>query len=282
MKSFAISVGYLPSLDYSGFNGQFNDSKNIFTLVVQAITKARIFDKIVNPVIHYASRTDRGVGALHQVVSFQTYKKPILTEINSYLPEKIRVLSSTPVPIEFNPRRDAILRTYSYFLTFKEDIDISLLNQALSILNGTHDFRNFSKNDPKKEIKTIRTLNTTEIYAFGDRTYRIQFTAKSFLWQQIRRIIGHLIDLANGNCELHHTYQLLESTSARSKPSPAPPDGLILDNIQYNNLKFIYNLKSLKAFQNIILEHLLKLRIEKSLYNFLSSQLNSFQSLATK
>jgi tRNA pseudouridine(38-40) synthase len=131
MKRYAICLGYLPTLDYSGFSNQIHDPQNIYTIVFSAFKRARLINLKLDQQIHYASRTDRGVGALNQVIALNAEKTPILSEINSYLPDSIRALSFTNVSSEFHPRRDAQLRTYSYFLTVNGDFNLTLARKVM-------------------------------------------------------------------------------------------------------------------------------------------------------
>ena len=63
---------------------------------------ARLINNETNANVRLASRTDRGVGAIYQVVSLFTDHNPIIAEINSYLPNSIRGLGYTEVSKDFN------------------------------------------------------------------------------------------------------------------------------------------------------------------------------------
>ncbi len=273
MKRYAICLGYLPTLDYSGFSNQLQDSQNIFTLVFSAFKKARLIDPKLDPQIRYASRTDRGVGALCQVIALKAKQTPILSEINSYLPDSIRALSFSGVSSNFHPRRDAQLRTYSYFLTVNGNFNLSLARKILEMLVGSHDFHNFAKKDPTKEINTIKDIKTANIIIVGENTYQIRLSSKSFLWQQIRRIINHLIEVSTGLHDLEYTRHLLSPEPAKFKPAPAPPDNLILEYIQYEEVKFYYDQKALQSFIYILKEHLLAVKVKSALFDFMDTHL---------
>ncbi|MFX0013542.1 MAG: hypothetical protein ACFFB2_14105 [Promethearchaeota archaeon] len=268
MQRYAICLGYLPTLSYSGFSNQLHDPQNIFTQLCSAFRNARLIESEVDAEIRYASRTDRGVGALGQVLSLKTKQAPILSEINFYLPDPIQVLGLTKVSSGFHPRRDANLRTYSYFLVTDEKFDITLARETLSILIGKHDFRNFAKNDPKKEVSTVKDLKTADIFTLGDKIYQIRLSSKSFLWQQVRRIIGHLIEISAGKYDLQYTYQLLEAKRTNKKPPTAPPENLILESVQYKDLQFEYDQKSLQLFHHTLKEHLMEAKAKVALYDF--------------
>lgn len=273
MQKYAICLGYLPTFDYSGFSNQLHDPQNIFTLVFSALKNARLIDPKFDPQIRFASRTDRGVGALNQVIALNAKQIPILSEINSYLPDSIRTLSFTEVSPDFHPRRDAKIRTYSYFLTVEDDFNLSLAYQILEMLVGCHDFHNFAKRDSKKETNTIKDIKKADIYIVGENTYRIRLSSKSFLWQQIRRIVGHLIEVSTGLQDLDYTRQLLSPNPVKYKPPTAPPENLILENIQYSELKFQYDQKAIHLFNNTLKKHLQAAKAKSALYNFMDTHL---------
>ncbi|MHA2243779.1 MAG: hypothetical protein ACXADY_02300 [Candidatus Hodarchaeales archaeon] len=274
MNKYAICLGYLPMLNYSGFSSQLHDSQNIFTLVISALKNARLVDPRIKSQIRFASRTDRGVGAFNQIVSFNSKQVPILSEINSYLPESIRVLGTTGVSSDFHPRRDAVMRTYSYFLTTRKDINFTLARKTLVMLVGEHDFRNFAKRDAKNEKGTTKTIDVADIFPVGDNTYQIRISSKSFLWQMVRRIVGHLIELSNGKCDSEYTKCLLESKIVKFKPKAAPPENLVLENVQYKDVQFQYDQKSLRTFQNTLTEHFLAIKAKIALYDFITTHVH--------
>lgn len=275
MKRYAICLGYLPTLEYSGFSNQLHNPQNIFTVVYSALKKARLIAPKFDSKIRYASRTDRGVGALCQVIAINALQPPILSEINSYLPDLIRALSFIEVEADFHPRRDAQLRTYSYFLAVDEEFDLSLARKMLEMLLGSHDFHNFVKRDPTKDINTIKEIKTADILVISDNIYQIRLASKSFLWQQIRRIISHLIEVSIGLHDLEYTQRLLSPKPAKPKPAAAPPENLILEDIEYQEVKFYYNQKALQYFVSIMKEHLIDAKVKSALYTFMGANLQN-------
>jgi tRNA pseudouridine38-40 synthase len=273
MKKFAFSFGYLPITSYSGFSNQLHLSDNIFTIVISALKRARLINSETTPNIRFASRTDRGVGALNQVVSLKSPKIPILSEINSYLPDSIRALGFTEVPDNFQPRKDAELRTYSYFLSTSNDFDLPLAQKTLGMLVGEHDFRNFAKRDTTKEKRTIKTIEEANIIPVGINIYQIRISSKSFLWQMVRRIVGHLIEVTDRKSDSKSTLTLLESESVKFKPKAASPENLVLENIHYKGITFQYDQKALRLFHLTLTECLMATKAKAALYNFFTSHL---------
>lgn len=273
MRKYALLSGYLPSFEYSGFSKQLYNQQNILTIIYFALKKARLLSDD-NFDIKYASRTDRGVGALYQILTIKSENPPIITEINSYLPKSIRIYGYSLVPENFDPRIDAALRIYSYFIY--HELDLSKTRETLDILTGRHDFASFSKLDPEKPQNTIRSLKFAEIISHQDNVHQIRFGAKSFLWQQVRRMVNHIIDVSNGNCTTEVTLKLLEGKNQHPKPSPASPEYLILEKIIYNNLQLIYNTKIITNFQKDIINLYQNYRIKSELTRYLIEQMKGY------
>ena len=166
------------------------------------------------------------------------------------------------------------MRTYSYFLTTRKDINFTLARKTLVMLVGEHDFRNFAKRDTKNEKGTNKTINVADIFPVGDNTYQIRISSKSFLWQMVRRIVGHLIELNNGKCDSDYTKCLLESKIVEFKPKAAPPENLVLENVQYKDVQFQYDQKSLRTFQNTLTEHLMTAKAKTALFDFITTHVH--------
>lgn len=270
LTRFALCVGYLPALHYSGFSGQIHDSTNIFTQVRTALKDARLSTLL----LQFASRTDRGVGAIHQVIAFNTARTPILSEINAYLPNEIRVLGVARVPLSFDPRRDASLRTYSYALTTKIDNALLTFKKILKDVQGLHNFQKFAKKDPKRpHLNYMRTIENTEIKSVTSSTYQIRVSSKAFLWQQVRRIVGFLLEVISGQRSETDLAVLFDpesfpTTHSKRKPAPAPSEYLILEHVHYPHVQFHYDAKSVLGFQNTLTSHLIDTRSKAALYYF--------------
>jgi len=162
-------------------------------------------------------------------------------------------------------------------LTSIEGLDVTLASEILSLLKGKHDFRNFAKIDPSRKKNTVKEIKKAEIIPIGNGTYQIQIASKSFLWQQVRRIIGYLVEVSTGKYSSKHTNNLLESINDVKKPPAASPQYLILENIHYEKLRFQYDQKSLNSFYKIIMEHLVYARSHNALYSFITDYITDIR-----
>jgi tRNA pseudouridine38-40 synthase len=258
MPYFALKLGYVPNSSYSGFNHQFHDSTNILSIVLRALRDARIFYDLEN--VRFASRTDRGVAALNQVISLHSSRKPIISEINSYLPNEIKIFGCTEVEEKFNPRKKALSRTYSYFLVCDDSFCIERGRKALNMLIGTHNFHNFAKIEKDKPKNTVKTIDEATMTEIGNNVIQIRITSRSFLWQQIRRMISHLVDVGTDLANFEVTEMLLLESNVSKKPPPAPPEFLVLEKIEYPNLRFFYDQKSVKSFKSYLYQNMRKIQ----------------------
>jgi len=179
-----------------------------------------------------ASRTDRGVSALGNVIQLHTPMDPmdVIGILNSNL-KYIYFHSFTEE--DFNPRH-AELRWYRYHL-FSGEYDILRLKEVARIFEGTHDFVNFTRarKNTIMEIKKIEVKEREEIIT-------IDFYARSYLWNMIRRIVAAMEKYSLG---MNFGEEIFEK---KYNFGIAPPEPLILMDIQY---PFPFKVLSLKKMR---------------------------------
>lgn len=203
-----------------------------------------------------ASRTDRDVSSRGAVFSFISSKKFYPEELNSALPIDIGVWSYSIVPLDYLPRWNAISRHYKYIFDLpvsyyeeNSNFNINLIKRGCELLKGRHDFVNFSKKDKNIEKETVKDLDIVDFSVLNNYIV-IDFHSKSFLRQQVRRMIKKLIDLGNNEINLEEFNDLFDSEKEFSY-KPADPKGLILWDIYYPEVvNFIENKKGLERMSN--------------------------------
>lgn len=178
-----------------------------------------------------ASRTDRNVSALSNVIAIES-TRPVLPSIfNGHGGNKdVWAWAHAEVPLSFNPRYTAS-KTYRYFWP-KEDSNSLLksLQERAAVFCGKHDFRWFSKTDERNSIREI-----FEIHVLDDRdSYMLEIRGKSFVWQQVRRIATAIFD--RPDLSIIQLRELLAAPHDCSDPRirPAAPQGLVLYDVQYS------------------------------------------------
>ncbi|KAI0223479.1 pseudouridine synthase deg1, partial [Massospora cicadina] len=141
--------------------------------IFAALENCRLVADAKNLDLSRCGRTDKGVSGLSQVLVLslrsaltkeQLEHNPLMVEgelayidmINKSLPEDIRVLSWAPVPASFNARFDCKSRSYKYFFTTDgTGLKLERMKEACEYLVGSHDFRNFCRQDGSKQITTF-------------------------------------------------------------------------------------------------------------------------------
>ncbi len=130
-----------------------------------------------------SSRTDRGVSALGNIVSFRTgfETDEICSAANSEM-EGVWAYSSIEVPDSFNPRA-AKQRWYRYHL-LRRGQDVGVMKEIASEFVGVHDFSFYSRRDDRNPMRKVDSIEVSE----AGRFLIIDFRAESFLWNMVRRI----------------------------------------------------------------------------------------------
>jgi len=203
-----------------------------------------------------ASRTDRGVHALCQIVDFTT-TKPIddyqnfVISLNSLLPPEIRCLRITAAPKDFHPTLDALKKSYCYSIStgcvqlpslrhthwhLHYDLDFELLKQTARCFEGTHDFRGFcNRRHCLNENDTVRTVHSITIDQAPDEIL-ITIEADRFLYKMARNIVGTMIWIARGKIPISAIKTALTSRKRAEAGVTAPAHGLCLVDITYPSL----------------------------------------------
>lgn len=274
----AIKVAYFNINNIArGFQIQ-PDVETIFSILQKAILKIGFLESDMAK-IDYAGRTDHGVNALCQVIAFNLHEKwdtlpdRFLHRINAKLPQNIRCWAVALVSIDFHPRFNAVERSYHYIYTIKpgDMLALPLMNESIKLLIGTHNFVNFAKKDTEDDNFT-RKINEITIQTHNNQII-FSIKAKSFLWQQCRRLTAHLVQIGKRQVNISYTEQLLLNSGTIIKPTPLPPENLILTNIIYENVVFQADEAiKLKIIQNIE-EELYHIKRKEDLLTFLKISL---------
>ncbi|MEM3675806.1 MAG: hypothetical protein QXV22_01980 [Thermoplasmataceae archaeon] len=176
--------------------------------------------------VQAAARTDRNVSAADNAFTIDTQDDPekVIRILNSEI-EGMYFHSFAAVDDNFRARYSDS-KTYSYLIF--EKLDIDRLNAELKKFTGTHDFTRFSRRDYRNPVRTINSISTLE----NDRWIEVNFTARSFVWNQIRYIMGYALEALKTGTDID------PFDSAKEKPKLAPPENLILSRITYSGVKF--------------------------------------------
>ena len=197
-----------------------------------------------------SGRTDAGVHAAGQVISFETScsipTDRICVALNSVLPQDIVLLQADDVGPEFHARYSAKARVYKYSILntdqpsalharytwhIPETLNVAAMQEGAAHLVGTHDFAAFSlkRNDGKS---TVRELSELEI---SRQCELISFMLKAngFLHSMARGIVGTLVEVAQGRRSPDDIKAILESKDRGAAGKTAPACGLCLVEVIY-------------------------------------------------
>jgi tRNA pseudouridine38-40 synthase len=236
------------SYDGRNFHGYARQPglKTIEGELIKSLIKHGLIEDTVESFFRSASRTDRGVSALGNVVAFNTdtSKKRIL-EIFADEPTEIIIYGIEEVESDFNPRY-AKYRWYRYYLA-KKNFDFEKLISFASCFTGEHNFSNFARveefKDPVRIIENI-VLEEMEDY------YIIDFYAQTFLWNQIRRIISVLEKSLQGKITKVQIVEALCNPDKDVDFGLAPAKTLTLMDIVYD-FEFVYDNHLLKRVSDL-------------------------------
>jgi tRNA pseudouridine38-40 synthase len=197
-----------------------------------------------------ASRTDTGVHAKGQVVSFRTGKEyppeTYIKALNYYLPEDIAVLAAERVNEDFNVRRDAVSREYEYRILNRAvrsplitgfaylvtgKLDIVRMNEACALLKGTHDFSSFAASLGQKG-SMVRNVHEAVMKREGDMVL-FHIAANAFLPHQVRNTVGLIVRLGQGKVTLEEFHEIMEQKTLGMAGPTAPAHGLCLIKVNY-------------------------------------------------
>jgi len=198
-----------------------------------------------------AGRTDAGVHAKGQVVSFRTGSslppQTFVNGLNHYLPGDIAVKAAHRVDDSFNVRRSAISREYNYYILssltrspLREGfsylvaghLDIEAMNRACQALIGKHDFASFASSMGDEIKNTVRRVERAKMEKNGDMTI-FNMVANSFLPHQIRNTVGALIRVGLGKMSVDEFHGLIEARTPGLAGPTAPARGLCLMRVNY-------------------------------------------------
>jgi len=235
----ALKLAYIGDR-YHGFQIQPN-VRTVESELFSSLEKSLIVEDIKEARYSGAARTDRGVHAAGQVVAFDAgtgfgrLGGSLPRIVNSNLPDDIWVLAYAEVCCDFDPRRNAVSRTYRYFL-YNRDYAVPDMRESSQLFIGTHDFSNFTKD----RDDTIRTIDEIEIHEHKrDRFIVIDVRARSFLWNMVRRIVFALEKIGSGERDSDWIFGLLNpvhrnrNRDHESGIAPAPAYGLVLREVAY-------------------------------------------------
>ena len=197
-----------------------------------------------------AGRTDAGVHALGQVVSFKSGKSlspdDWLRALNATLPDDVSVRAVEQVPDDFHARYSAIRKLYAYRILNRParsalertrawhiygKLNLETMQEAAGHLVGRHDFSSF-QGHPTDVENPLCDLQRIEIVRAQD-IVRIEMEADRFLKQMVRAMVGTLVEVGQEKRKPEEMKQILDAKDRRAAGYTAPAQGLYLVRVDY-------------------------------------------------
>ncbi len=202
--------------------------------------------------VHASGRTDAGVHAMAQRVHFDLQTKitceKLSKGLNSLLPKDIFVRRTEEVPETFHARFSAIGKEYIYKLNMgeynplerdyvyqhNEKLDVVEMERAMKYLEGTHNFKSFTKTDEEKD-DYVRTISQTSLIRDSKDVNKITFVfvGTGFLRYMVRNMVGTLIMVGQGKIKSEEIINILKQENRIAAGKTARSEGLYLKNVFY-------------------------------------------------
>lgn len=243
MVTYRLDLAY----DGSSFHGY---AKQPDVRTVQGELEAALAPHTGGVETYVASRTDKGVHASEQVVSFTSDRldtSHVLRSLNGRLAPEIAARRLVEAPDGFHARFSATGRAYRYrinnsvvhdpFLaatrwTYAERLDVDAMNEAVLPLVGAHDFAAFCRK--QEGLSTERDVFWARWRRSADMV-ELSIGANGFCHQLARSIVGLCVEVGRGRVSPDAVPGILSSVQRHRAAGAAPPHGLILVAIAYDS-----------------------------------------------
>jgi tRNA pseudouridine38-40 synthase len=198
-----------------------------------------------------AGRTDAGVHARGQVAHVDLTKDyepdKVRDALNAHLrPQPVAVLAAERAVSDFDARRSAVRRHYLYRIVnrradlaldrgrawrLSRPLDAAAMQAAAQRLVGAHDFTTFRSTEcqAKSPVKTLDRLDVSR----ADDTIDVAAVARSFLHNQVRSMVGSLVQVGEGKWTADDLSHALDARDRTACGPVAPPEGLYLMRVDY-------------------------------------------------
>lgn len=206
-----------------------------------------------------SGRTDAGVHALGQVVSFDVANDELegrnlyslCRSLNALTHEDITVREVEERQPGFSARFDAQWREYHYHVCLDEvpplfmrdfswyvhgQLDIDAMREAAAYLVGEHDFKSFcmaASAVGKSTCRNVHEISLSREMIMGEGILTIKVVGNAFLHSMVRTIVGTLVMVGRGQRKPEWVREVLEARNRAAAGENAPAAGLVFWRVQY-------------------------------------------------
>jgi tRNA pseudouridine38-40 synthase len=198
-----------------------------------------------------AGRTDAGVHAFGQVAHMDLGKDwacdKVRDALNAQLrPDPVSVLACEKAAADFDARFSAAARHYLYCIVNRRSplaldrdrawgvfrpLAAEAMHHAAQVFVGNHDFSTF-RSAECQAASPLKTLDRLVVARTGEEI-RIEASARSFLHNQVRSMVGSLKLVGEGKWEAADLERALAARDRSACGPVAPPYGLYLVKVDY-------------------------------------------------
>ncbi len=237
----------------SGFHGW---QKQPGLRTIQGVLEQTISTVIRAPAgpLHAAGRTDAGVHARGQVITFRSDQTldlyRLANGVSHLMKGELTVVSAEFVPLDFHPGISATHKQYSYRILNRPTpavldahtlwhiaptLDFDRMQEDAKLLIGTQDFSAL-RDSTCTATSTVKTIYRSYFERHGDLiVYYV--VGSGFLKQMVRNIVGTLTDIGRGRLRDRSFAEILQGRDRRLAGVTAPPHGLTMDWVSYEELE---------------------------------------------
>lgn len=245
MTTYRIDLAY----DGTGFHGY---ARQHGVRTVQGELEAALFALTGTVETSVAGRTDKGVHATAQVVSFDHPDDldvgRIFRSLNRRLGPEIAVREVKMAPRGFHARFWARSRSYRYLVLdrpapdpflartswhFPAELDVAAMDGAAGDLIGEHDFASLCRRAEGRS--TVRRVESAGWSSGGDGLVAFDIAASSFCHQMVRSVVAICVDIGRGKLPVGAMPHILEAQDRSAGRGAAPPHGLTLVGVQFGS-----------------------------------------------
>jgi tRNA pseudouridine38-40 synthase len=169
--------------------------------------------------------------------------------LNRRLGPEVVVREAALAPDGFDARRSACSRRYRYTIVNRpepdpflartawwvaEPLDLSLLRLGADPFVGEHDFAAFCRKGPPGS-STVRRVLSSHWEGAGDGVLHYDIRATAFCWQMVRSVVGLLVEIGSGRRRPGDVLAVIRSRDRSRAAHLAPPQGLCLREVAYED-----------------------------------------------
>jgi tRNA pseudouridine38-40 synthase len=244
MRTFKVTVEY-DGTDFAGFQYQ-SGQRSVQAEIERAVGK--LTDQATR--VNGAGRTDAGVHALGQVVSFAAETRiPIdkmACALNSVLPRDLSAVTAEEVDERFHARFSAKSRAYVYVVLNRAQpsalfgryvwqypyaLDVEAMREGARRMLSTQDFASWA-NSTDETNSTVRTVHRCAVRPTR-RFLLVQIEANAFLRGMVRNVVGTLVEVGAGKRMPHEISEITQARDRAMAGPSAPARGLCLVRVKY-------------------------------------------------